>query len=38
MTCIIMKKEFGTLTCTQGEQQVTMKAEVMVMLLPAELQ
>ena len=28
MTCIIMKKEFGTLTCTQGEQHVNMKAEI----------
>lgn len=38
MTCIIMKKEFGTLTCTQGEQHVTMKAEIRVMFLPAEVQ
>lgn len=28
MTCIIMKKEFGTLTRTQGEQHVDMKAEI----------
>ena len=38
MTGVLIKREFWTLTCTQGEQHVNMKAEIRVILLPAKVQ